>query len=158
MRLAAIGATDVGRKRRHNEDAFLVMPEAGLFAVADGLGGHVSGEVASRMAVDELAGHFVGLAGTPEERLREAFRLANRAIHGLSLADPRLSGMGTTLVAGHFSEGGTLTVAHVGDSRAYHFRARRAAPAHRGPLPAPGLHPPVPPDARPRSRPSRTRT
>ena len=83
MRLAAIGATDVGRKRRHNEDAFLVMPEAGLFAVADGLGGHVSGELASRMAVDELASHFVGLEGTPGERLREAFRLANRAIHGL---------------------------------------------------------------------------
>jgi protein phosphatase len=123
MRLAAIGATDVGRKRRHNEDAFLVMPEGGLFAVADGLGGHASGEVASRMAVDELASRFAGLEGTPVERLREAFQLANRAIHGLSQADPLLSGMGTTLVAGHFAGDGTLAVAHVGDSRAYHFRA-----------------------------------
>ncbi len=122
MRLAAIGATDVGRKRRHNEDAFLVMPEAGLFAVADGLGGHASGEVASRMAVDELAARFGGLEGSPGERLRAAFRLANDAIHRLSQADPHLSGMGTTLVAGHFSEGGTLAVAHVGDSRAYLFR------------------------------------
>ena len=122
MRLAAIGASDVGRKRRHNEDAFLVMPEAGLFAVADGLGGHASGEVASRMAVDELATRFGELEGHPEKRLRAAIELANDAIHRRSQADPHLSGMGTTLVAGHLAEGGTLTVAHVGDSRAYLFR------------------------------------
>jgi protein phosphatase len=122
MRLAAIGASDVGRRRRHNEDAFLVMPEAGLFGVADGLGGHASGEVASRMAVEELAARFVGLAGSPEDRLRASFGLANRAVLGLSRADARLSGMGTTLVAAHFSEGGRLAVAHVGDSRAYLFR------------------------------------
>lgn len=123
MRLAAIGASDVGRRRRHNEDAFLVMPEAGLFAVADGLGGHASGEVASRLAVEELAGRFAGLPGSPEERLRAAFALANRSIHARSQADPLLSGMGTTLVAAHFAEGGTLAVAHAGDSRAYLFRA-----------------------------------
>ncbi len=122
MRLAAIGASDVGRKRSHNEDAFLVMPEAGLFAVADGLGGHASGEVASRTAVEELAACFGRLAGAPEDRLREALRIANRAVHGRSQADARLSGMGTTLVAGHFAEGGRLAVAHVGDSRAYLFR------------------------------------
>lgn len=122
MRLAAIGASDVGRKRRHNEDAFLVMPEAGLFAVADGLGGHASGEVASRMAVDELADRFPGLPGGPEQRLRTAFALANRAVHERSEADPLLSGMGTTLVAAHFADGGTLAVAHAGDSRAYLFR------------------------------------
>jgi protein phosphatase len=122
MRLAAIGASDVGRKRRHNEDAFLVMPEAGLFAVADGLGGHASGEVASRMAVDELANRFGGLEGAPGERLRAAFALANDAIHRRSQADAHLSGMGTTLVAAHLGDGGMLTVAHVGDSRAYLFR------------------------------------
>jgi protein phosphatase len=125
MRLAAIGTTDVGLKRRHNEDAFLVMPEAGLFAVADGLGGHASGEVASRMAVDHLAGCFVGLEGSSQERLRAAFRSANLAVLALGSADARLSGMGTTLVAGHFAEGGPLAVAHVGDSRAYLFREGR---------------------------------
>ena len=123
MRLAAIGASDVGRRRRHNEDAFLVMPEAGLFAVADGLGGHASGEVASRMAVEELADRFAGLPGSPEERLRTAFALANRAVHARSQVDPHLSGMGTTLVAAHFAEGGILAVAHAGDSRAYLFRS-----------------------------------
>lgn len=125
MRLAAIGTSDVGLKRGHNEDAFLVMPEAGLFAVADGLGGHASGEVASRMAVDHLAGCFVGLEGSPVERLRAAFQSANRAVFALGSADPHLSGMGTTLVAGHFAEGGPLAVAHVGDSRAYLFREGR---------------------------------
>jgi len=123
MRLAAIGASDVGRKRSHNEDAFLVMPEAGLFAVADGLGGHASGEVASRLAVDELAGSFGGLPGTPAERLLAAFQLVNRIVHRRSQADPLLSGMGTTLVAAHLAEDGTLAVAHAGDSRAYHFRS-----------------------------------
>ena len=123
MRLAAIGASDVGRKRRHNEDAFLVMPEAGLFAVADGLGGHASGEVASRIAVEELADRFAQLPGSPEERLRAAFVLANRAVHARSQVDPELSGMGTTLVAAYFAEGGMLAVAHAGDSRAYLFRA-----------------------------------
>jgi protein phosphatase len=127
MRLAAIGATDVGRKRTHNEDAFLVMPEAGLFCVADGLGGHASGEVASRMAVEEMAAFFRTVEtdlpdATPEERLAAAVRRANRSIHGRSRADPELSGMGTTLVAALFAEGGPLHVAHVGDSRAYLFR------------------------------------
>jgi protein phosphatase len=125
MRLAAIGATDVGRKRTHDEDAFLVMPEAGLFAVADGLGGHASGEVASRLAVEVLAAGFAGLPGEPADRLRAAFSGANRAIHDRSAADPDISGMGTTLVAAHFAEGGPLWVAHVGDSRAYLFRDGR---------------------------------
>ncbi len=125
MRLAAIGATDVGRRRAHNEDAFLVMPEAGLFAVADGLGGHASGEVASRLAVDELALRFPVVGGPAGDRLRLAFASANQAIHALSQADALRSGMGTTLVAAHLGEEGTLAVAHVGDSRAYLFRDGR---------------------------------
>jgi protein phosphatase len=130
VRLAAIGITDVGRRRGHNEDAFLVMPEAGLFAVADGLGGHASGEVASRMAVEELArawetadpGHDPASVAHQEARLREAIAAANRAIHDRSRASATPAGMGTTLVAGCFVEGGPLLVAHVGDSRAYLFR------------------------------------
>ena len=127
MRLAAIGATDVGRKRSQNEDAFLVMPESGLFCVADGLGGHASGEVASRMAVEEMAAFFRATdsdppAGVHEDRVAEAIRLANRAILARARAEPELSGMGTTLVAGYFAEDGPLVVGHVGDSRAYLFR------------------------------------
>ena len=127
MRLAAIGATDVGRKRSHNEDAFLVMPESGLFCVADGLGGHASGEVASRIAVEEMAAYFRATDAEPaggahEDRVAEAIRRANQAILARARAEPELVGMGTTLVAGYFAEDGPLVVAHVGDSRAYLFR------------------------------------
>jgi protein phosphatase len=127
MRLASIGASDVGRKRVHNEDSFLVMPESGLFCVADGLGGHASGEVASRMAVEELAAHFRATDSEPadrahEDRVAEAIRIANRSILARARSEPDLSGMGTTLVAGYFTEDGPLVVGHVGDSRAYLFR------------------------------------
>jgi serine/threonine protein phosphatase PrpC len=127
MRLASIGATDVGRKRVHNEDSFLVMPESGLFCVADGLGGHASGEVASRMAVEELAAYFRATDPEPpdrahEDRVAEAIRIANRSILARARSEPDLSGMGTTLVAGYFTEDGPLVVGHVGDSRAYLFR------------------------------------
>jgi serine/threonine protein phosphatase PrpC len=127
MRLASIGASDVGRKRVHNEDSFLVMPESGLFCVADGLGGHASGEVASRMAVEEVAAYFRATDSDPadgahEDRVAEAIRLANRSILTRARAEPDLTGMGTTLVAGYFAEDGPLVVAHVGDSRAYLFR------------------------------------
>ncbi len=127
MRLASIGASDVGRKRLHNEDSFLVMPESGLFCVADGLGGHASGEVASRMAVEELAAYFWATDPdpadrAPEDRVAEAIRIANRSILARARSQPGLSGMGTTLVAGYFTEDGPLVVGHVGDSRAYLFR------------------------------------
>ena len=127
MRLAAIGASDVGRKRTHNEDAFLVMPEAGLFCVADGLGGHASGELASRLAVEEMArlyGAEPPTAGPDRDgaRLAAAVRQANRRILEQASRDPALAGMGTTLVAAWFSEEGPLVVAHAGDSRAYLFR------------------------------------
>jgi PPM family protein phosphatase len=123
MRLAAIGTSDVGRKRTHNEDAFLVMPEAGLFCVADGLGGHASGEVASRMAVEEMARIFAEDVPGPEApRLAAAMREAGRRIHERAARDLRFAGMGTTLVAAWFPERGPLLVGHAGDSRAYRFR------------------------------------
>ncbi len=125
MRLAAIGTTDVGRRRSHNEDAFLVMPEAGLFCVADGLGGHASGEVASRLAVEEMASQLGVEApdGTSAaDRLVAAMLAANRRIHRLASEVGRLAGMGTTLVAALFPEHGPLVVGHAGDSRAYLFR------------------------------------
>jgi PPM family protein phosphatase len=125
MRLAATGTTDVGLRRERNEDAFLLLPEGGLFAVADGLGGHASGEVASRLAVESLRDAFSAVHGDAATRLREAVLAANRTVHARSAADPRLSGMGTTLVAAAFPERGPVAVAHVGDSRAYLFREGR---------------------------------
>jgi serine/threonine protein phosphatase PrpC len=137
MRLDAVGATDVGRKRAHNEDSFLVLLEESLFCVADGLGGHASGEVASRLAVEEMA-EFFRLTGRDEQvtwpfredpalgqdanRLSVAIRLANLRIHERSRSDARLAGMGTTMVCAHFTRHQTMLVGHVGDSRAYLFR------------------------------------
>jgi protein phosphatase len=138
MRLLHAGTTDVGRKRLHNEDAYLLLPEEHLFCVADGMGGHASGEVASRLAVEEMA-EFFRLTGADEDatwpfkedparsydenRLLCAVKLANLRIHERAQADQKLRGMGTTLVAASFPKGArTLLVGHVGDSRVYLFR------------------------------------
>jgi len=137
MRLAAIGATDVGRRRDHNEDAFLVLQEEQLFCVADGMGGHACGEVASRIAVEEMA-EFFRLTGRDEDatwpfredrersydenRLLVAMRLANLRIYERARSDERLAGMGTTLVSAHFTRRRQALVGNVGDSRAYLFR------------------------------------
>lgn len=109
-------ATDVGRVRDHNEDAFLVAEDLGLIAVADGMGGHRGGEVASATALDALRIAF--LAGAAIE---DAVSAANDAVHDQSVADPNLRGMGTTLTAGALIDG-MLVLGHVGDSRAYLLR------------------------------------
>jgi PPM family protein phosphatase len=138
MRLSHAGTSDVGRKRSHNEDAFLLLPEEQLYCVADGMGGHASGEVAARIAVEEMA-EFFRLTGRDEEatwpykldparaydenRLLTGVKLANLRIHERAQADPRLHGMGTTIVALSFpKDGRDVLVAHVGDSRAYLLR------------------------------------
>ena len=107
-------ATDVGRVRDGNEDAYLVDDAMGLVAVADGMGGHRAGEVASATALEALRAAITG--GRP---LREAIEDANDAVYTKSLTDTSLRGMGTTLTAGTLVAGGTLLVGHVGDSRAY---------------------------------------
>jgi len=112
-------ATDVGRVRDHNEDAFLVAEDLGLIAVADGMGGHRGGEVASATALEALRIAF--LAGAA---IQDAVVAANEAVHDQSVADPNLRGMGTTITAGALGEG-TLVLGHVGDSRAYLFRDGR---------------------------------
>lgn len=139
MRLSVAGRTDVGRKRTHNEDAFLVLEEEQLFCVADGMGGHASGEVASHIAVEELA-EFFRLTDRDEEatwpfaedparrqdenRLLAGVRLANLRIVERAASDERLRGMGTTLVCLHVARGSDeAVVGHVGDSRAYLWRA-----------------------------------
>lgn len=127
-------ATDVGLKRDHNEDSFLCNDELGLYAVADGMGGHLGGERASRMAVDLLekemderlaAARAAGQRNGVAEAMREATTVASRAIFETAQNSPEHAGMGTTLTGLCF-HGQSLTLCHVGDSRAYLFRDGRA--------------------------------
>jgi protein phosphatase len=123
-------------KRAHNEDSFYLPESERLAIVADGMGGHASGEVASRMAVDTIAGFF---KATQEEqqltwpfkmdkghrydinRMITAIKLANLKIHEQAQKDPRCHGMGTTVVSALFLDD-ALVVGHVGDSRLYRRR------------------------------------
>ncbi|HEX4531001.1 MAG TPA: Stp1/IreP family PP2C-type Ser/Thr phosphatase [Acidimicrobiia bacterium] len=114
MRLITGAATDVGRVREGNEDAYLVDDAMGLVAVADGMGGHRAGEVASATALEALRS-----AITHGRPLRESMEDANEAVFTKSLTDEELRGMGTTLTAATLVTGGTVLVGHVGDSRAY---------------------------------------
>ncbi len=138
MKLLAWGLTDVGRKRDHNEDSYLVNPDLGLFAVADGMGGHAGGDRASRLAVEiverEVKASAANGTGTvpigpsaeapPARDLRAAATMAGRTIFDLAEGNPQLAGMGTTLTALRFT-GGRAYLAHVGDSRAYLYRDDR---------------------------------
>lgn len=121
MKLRTGAKTDVGLLRQRNEDSFVA--EYPLFAVADGLGGHVGGEVASQVALERLA--EATSADSPEEAiselLREAIHLANRAVGERASKEPRLTGMGTTLTAVVVGRD-RLHLGHVGDSRAYLLR------------------------------------
>ncbi len=114
-----IWRTDTGRQRKDNEDSAFV--RAPLFAVADGMGGAQSGEVASALAVQELQRRDLPAEGSAEERLVALIQAANRRIYELSHAGHEHAGMGTTLTAVCVVEDG-IAVAHVGDSRAYIYR------------------------------------
>ena len=119
--------TDVGRRRKVNEDRYALAPELGLYLVADGMGGHTAGQVASELAAQSVLQALRTLAGasqTLSEKLRVAFGAANREIFETAQAKPELAGMGTTLVALLASEG-RAALAHVGDSRAYLVRGKR---------------------------------
>jgi serine/threonine protein phosphatase PrpC len=119
MPLAAHGVTHQGR-RTTNEDAFLVDPERGLFVVADGMGGHNAGEVASSLAVQAI-GEFLA-DGTPASLnvLDEALRLANDHILTVAGEKPDYTGMGTTVCAVYVRDGEAV-YAHAGDSRVYRW-------------------------------------
>jgi PPM family protein phosphatase len=110
-------ATHAGRVRRKNEDAYFAAPP--LFAVADGMGGALAGELASRIAVQAL-GELVE-EGSDEERLAATIRLANRRVAERATSDPRASGMGSTVTAALVGPR-SVSFAHVGDSRAYLWR------------------------------------
>jgi protein phosphatase len=133
MIIAARGQTDVGRKRDHNEDAFLVDEELGLFLVADGMGGHAGGGTASRIAVQTIRARLqVAREADPDlfanpgeleesplrEILREAVESACQSIYQAAQGDPSLAGMGTTVTAAVLA-GSNTYIAHVGDSRCY---------------------------------------
>jgi protein phosphatase len=117
----AAGATHRGRVRRGNEDAIRLDVERGIFLVADGMGGHAAGEIASNLAADAVLEHLSAEAGDPESRLREGFSLAHRSIAQCCQGDPKTTGMGTTLTATLLDWDGRLHVGHIGDSRLYHL-------------------------------------
>lgn len=115
--------TDPGRVRQNNEDTLFVRDDPGFFAVADGMGGHAAGEVASRMAVDMLATRLDEAGGAPAaDELVRAFEEANHAILERAAAEPLKRGMGTTLTVLATTVEGEALIAHVGDSRLYRFR------------------------------------
>lgn len=133
--------TDAGRSERgprpQNQDCLFRDANLGLFVVADGMGGHRAGEVASRLAVDAVVEFVRSTAASSDmtwpypfdpqlsvgaNRLTVSMRLANRKVFEAGRVDPQLSGMGTTLVAA-LVEADRIVIAHVGDSRAYRFRA-----------------------------------
>jgi serine/threonine protein phosphatase PrpC len=139
-RMKAIGAglSDVGRQREHNEDRYVLLPEHALYIVADGMGGHRAGDVASTIATTEVAEFFkttmtedvtwpfpFDQSKTEEEnRLITGIKLANRKIYDKALASRELHGMGTTVVGLLYApKRNQVYVAHVGDSRCYRVRS-----------------------------------
>ena len=115
--------TDPGRVRKTNEDSFFADGEMGLFMVADGMGGHAGGEIASRIAVATISEALKATRpdGDAAALIRNAIAEANLAIYAEAEAHPELHGMGTTLVLA-FSRGDAIHLAHLGDSRAYLIR------------------------------------
>ena len=135
--LQTAGATDVGKRRAHNEDTLLVRDDLGLYIVADGAGGHNAGEVASALCARSMSNYFGATIRATHEspefnrfgipngarRLSSAVLKANRDIVEISRSSQAHRGMGTTVVAACFSpRSGLMHVAHVGDSRCYRFR------------------------------------
>lgn len=138
--LTIAGTTDPGIIRPNNEDRISTTPEIGLAVVADGMGGHQAGEVASGMAVDVVTRHVVNVIARQAktstkhtskkkqdgpsfefEAVSEAIALANAAIFELAQSSPNCSGMGTTVVVTLFHDN-KVCVGHVGDSRLYRYR------------------------------------
>lgn len=136
MRVRFAGATDVGRKRDHNEDSIHLPTDIRLAIVADGMGGHASGEVASKLAVDTIIAYFNDTANAQPltwpykvdrdlsadvNRMTTSIMLANIEIHEKAQRDASCKGMGTTVDAITFLDD-TVVVGHVGDSRVYRMR------------------------------------
>jgi PPM family protein phosphatase len=135
MRIRYAAKTDPGLKRNHNEDYFSLIEDEQLFLVADGMGGHACGEVASKMAADVIREFFARSRDDDstwpykmdrqlsylENRLVVGIKMANQRIFEAAAKDARLKGMGTTVVISQIA-GDRLYIAHVGDSRCYRIR------------------------------------
>jgi len=136
LRIVSSGLTDVGKKRDHNEDSFLIDEDLKLFVVADGMGGHAGGGTASRIAVETIDRELrqarttqgsalearTALQDSPvPEAIRAAVARACIAIYTKAQEDPRLAGMGTTVISLLMKDNQAF-FAHVGDSRAYLIR------------------------------------
>ena len=137
MRALAAGLSDVGLQREHNEDSFVVLKEYDLFVVADGMGGHRAGDVASKIATETISEffrttanedvtwpfHFDTNLSEEENRLLTGIRVANRQIFERSTRSREYHGMGTTVVGAMFSpKKQRMYLGHVGDSRCYRVR------------------------------------
>ncbi|MEM9746063.1 MAG: PP2C family serine/threonine-protein phosphatase [Actinomycetota bacterium] len=126
MRAVAAGVSDVGREREVNEDRFALMPDFDLFVVADGMGGHANGEVASTMAVGCLHHYFRQHQNSgfpPRDLLYAALQEANAEIFQQAMSGNDFRGMGTTVVAAMYDRARhKVLVAHAGDSRCYRIR------------------------------------
>lgn len=137
MRAIAAGASDVGLQREHNEDSYVVLTEYDLFVVADGMGGHRAGDVASKLATETISEFFKSTANDDvtwpfhfdtnlseeENRLLTGIRVANRQIFERSTRSREYQGMGTTVVGAMFSpRKSRMYIGHVGDSRCYRVR------------------------------------
>lgn len=119
MPLISFGLSDIGQKRSTNQDSIYVGKEERLYIVADGMGGHNGGDIASQTAVKVMPSSFAKFKGEKfDQRLKKSLLAANVAIYQKSLEDAKLKGMGTTLVALSYHENKAY-LANVGDSRAY---------------------------------------
>jgi protein phosphatase len=116
--LEAFALSDKGCVRSNNEDCYLIEPDLGLYVLADGMGGAKAGERASRLAVDTVADSVKGAERRDDQVLLAAVEEANRRVADAAQSDQSLEGMGTTLVAA-LDTGDDLSIASVGDSRAY---------------------------------------
>ena len=124
MRFQAWCLTDKGLKRQGNQDSFLVDEKLGVFVVADGVGGHMGGEVASAIAVEtvrEVIGHPKAHQFSPKDVVSQAYTEASHRIFDRATQEPRLNGMGTTMVMGYLRDG-KLYIGNIGDSRCYLYR------------------------------------
>jgi protein phosphatase len=122
--LKLFGMTDTGLAREHNEDDYAIDKKQGLYIVADGLGGHKGGEVASKLAVKTILEFFRENIGSVESalKIRQAIEKAHQNIVNLAVQDATLVGMGTTVVLALWQAPDILHIANIGDSRAYLFR------------------------------------